>query len=71
MSPSVQFLKVIYTYSFPLLKSIMLEEGSVSWEMPLNTLDGKTGDKSQRRKESKRTLTSMSVQKHPEKSVPI
>lgn len=49
----------------------MLEEGSLSWEMPLNTLDGKTGDKSQRRKESKRTLTSMSVQKHPEKSVPI
>lgn len=49
----------------------MQEEGAMSWEMPLNILDGKIGDKSQRRKGSKKTLTSMSVQKHPEKSVPI
>lgn len=69
MSPSVQFLKVINTFSQYLYQSCKRKERHAG-KCLLNTLDGKAGDKSQRREEPQRTRMSVSAPRHPGRAVP-
>lgn len=70
MSPSVQCLKVISTFSQHLYQSCKIKVQQAG-KCLLNTLDWKAGDKSQRRKGPKSTHTFMSVQNHPARAAPI